>query len=86
MKITNINPLDIDVEIVNANHVIIRMGGYTILKSYNSVIAVKPPTGKVMLGPNWDYSATTSKHRNKFLGELTADTRKKLASGGYIAL
>ena len=32
----------------------------------------------------WDYSATTGKYRNKFLGESIAETRKKIASGEYI--
>ena len=32
----------------------------------------------------WDYSATTGKYRNQFLGEGIAETRKKIASGEYI--
>lgn len=31
----------------------------------------------------WNYSTTTSKYRNEFLGEDTTDTRKKIASGEY---
>ena len=31
----------------------------------------------------WNYSRTTGKYRNQFLGELTADTRKKIESGEY---
>jgi hypothetical protein len=32
----------------------------------------------------WDYSSTTSKYRNEFLGETTAETRKKIKSGEYV--
>ena len=32
----------------------------------------------------WDYSRTTSKYRNQFLGEGIADTRKKIEQGVYI--
>lgn len=32
----------------------------------------------------WNYSTTTSKYRNIFLGESTAETKKKIASGEYI--
>ena len=32
----------------------------------------------------WDYSATTSKYRNQFLGETTKETKAKIASGEYI--
>jgi len=33
---------------------------------------------------SWDYSVTTGKYRNEFLGEGIAETRKKIASGEYI--
>jgi len=32
----------------------------------------------------WNYSRTTSKYRNQFLGETTAETKKKIKSGEYI--
>jgi len=32
----------------------------------------------------WDYSRTTGKYRNQFLGENIADTRAKIKSGEYI--
>ena len=31
----------------------------------------------------WNYSRTTSKYRAQFLGETTAETRAKIASGIY---
>lgn len=32
----------------------------------------------------WDYSRTTGKYRNIFLGETKAETQKKIDSGEYI--
>ena len=32
----------------------------------------------------WDYSKTTGKYRNLFLGETKKETEKKIASGEYI--
>lgn len=31
----------------------------------------------------WDYSTTTGKYRNQFLGETKAETQKKIDSGEY---
>ena len=31
----------------------------------------------------WDYSRTTGKYRNQFLGETKKETEKKIASGEY---
>ena len=53
------------------------------LYSYGTLIAGKV-NGQVYLNENyWDYSATTGKHRNEFLGEGIAETRKKIKSGKY---
>ena len=32
----------------------------------------------------WDYSVTTGKYRNQFLGETKKETERKIASGEYI--
>ena len=32
----------------------------------------------------WDYSKTTGKYRNQFLGETKAETQKKIDSGEYM--
>ena len=59
-------------------------------QSYDSVIAFKPhPTHlkygkKVTLDNKWDYSVTTGKYRNQFLGESKKETEKKIKSGEYI--
>jgi len=66
-----------------ANQFIITDGNKTIFQSYQSVIAIKE-NGKVTLDENkWDYSVTTGKYRNEFLGEGIAVTRQKIASGVY---
>jgi len=56
----------------------------TTFQSYNSIIAVKKPYRKVLLGKNWNYSKTTGKYRNMFLGESITETRKKIESGEYV--
>lgn len=54
------------------------------LYSYGTLIAGKV-NGKVYLNQSkWDYSNTTGKHRNEFLGEGIAETRKKIKSGEYL--
>ncbi len=54
-------------------------------QSYSSVIAYCPDEGKVLLDRNtWDYSVTTGRYRNQFLGEGITETRKKIESGEYL--
>lgn len=65
------------------NHFIIEAEGRTIFQSYKSVIAIRFRDGRIVLGPNWNYSKTTSKYRNLFLGEDITETRKKIDSGIY---
>lgn len=66
------------------NQFIINNNGEEYFQSYKSVI-VKKSKGKIYLDDYyWDYSVTTGKYRNKFLGEGIADTRKKITSGEYI--
>ena len=53
-------------------------------QSYSTMIA-KRDCGQIYLDVNhWDYSVTTSKYRNQFLGEGIAETRKKIESGEYL--
>lgn len=55
-----------------------------VFKSYNSIIAIKYNDGRVELDKyKWDYSKTTGKCRNQFLGETIEETRKKIESGKY---
>ena len=53
-------------------------------QSYESIIVFVPIIGKIQLDSKfWDYSHTTSKYRNIFLNETTAETKKKIDSGEY---
>jgi hypothetical protein len=55
-----------------------------VFQSYRSVI-VALIGGKTYLDQNkWDYSVTTGKYRNLFLGETKKETEKKIKSGEYI--
>lgn len=54
-------------------------------QSYNSVIAFIPFKGKIELDSIfWDYSKTTGKYRNQFLGMNIKETREKINSGEII--
>ena len=53
-------------------------------QSYDSIIA-RIQGGEVTLDKKfWNFSTTTSKYRNKFLGETTAETQKKIDAGVYV--
>lgn len=53
-------------------------------KSYGSIIVFRPINGKVQLDVNkWDYSVTTRKYRNLFLGETKKETEIKIKNGEY---
>ena len=56
-----------------------------IFQSYKSIIAKIMDNGEIYLDRNyWDYSVTTGKFRNLFLGETKRETEKKIKSGEYI--
>ena len=69
-----------------ANQYIIDMDSMEVFQSYSTIIAVKR-YGKtpfiVLDADSWDYSVTTGKYRNEFLGERKAETLKKIKSGEY---
>lgn len=61
----------------------IEVGDDTYFQSYDSVI-VCLSQGKVYLDEKyWDYSVTTSKYRNKFLGRTTKEIEDRIKSGVY---
>ena len=63
----------------------LKTGSGDIFQSYNSVIAFCEFSGQVYLDAiSWDYSRTTGKYRNQFLGETKKETQKKIDSGEYI--
>ena len=55
-------------------------------QSYRSIIAKRDGDNyQIYLDEYfWDYSVTTGKYRNEFLGEGIAETRAKIKSGEYI--
>lgn len=80
-----------------ANQFLIKEGSTHTFQSYGSTIAVikhqhllgcYDANGKhkaiVTLDERyWDYSRTTGKYRNQFLGETISETRAKIKSGEY---
>lgn len=68
-----------------ANQFIIEVDGDVYFQSYKSIIAKIAINGKVYLDKEyWDYSATTGKWRNQFLGETKKETERRIADGTYI--
>lgn len=63
----------------------IYINGGLLFQSYKSPIAFKLD-GVTYIFKDWDYSRTTGKYRNQFLGETKQETLKKLKSGEYIAV
>ena len=67
------------------------LGNFTkreVFQSYATVIAVRtfwPDETRIELDRDaWDYSVTTGKYRNIFLGEKKPETERKIKSGEYI--
>ena len=61
--------------------------GSSAFVSYGTTIAVRPadyPKSRIQLDKHkWNYSITTARYRNRFLGEATAATRKRIQTGQY---
>ena len=70
-----------------ANQFILKGNDFCIFQSYDSVIVkkvYKKGNTTIYLDERfWDYSCTTGKYRNIFLGETKKDTERKIASGQY---
>lgn len=69
-----------------ANQFEIETDDATYLQSYDSVIVKKAhKENRVYLDKYyWDYSVTTGRYRNMFLGENKSVTQMKIDSGEYI--
>lgn len=67
------------------NQYILNFEKGTVFQSYDSVICVKT-NGKIYLTSKWDYSKTTGKYRNQFLGENMQITQDKIKKNEYIIL
>lgn len=70
------------VEHLNTNQTVVYFDNGSLFQSYDSIIALNL-NGKTYLGKNWDYSQTTGKYRNIYLGESKAETQKKIDSKEY---
>ncbi|MFA5307543.1 MAG: hypothetical protein WC365_08900 [Candidatus Babeliales bacterium] len=68
--------------------------GFEFFQSYETIIVKRYATGflnrdgypepVIYLDRDaWNYSRTTSKYRNWFLGETTKETKRKIADGTY---
>ena len=55
----------------------------TMFQSYDSNIAFDTGNQIYLDEYYWDYSVTTGRYRNQFLGETKAETQKKIDSGEY---
>lgn len=70
------------------NQIIIFDSEATYFQSYNTIIVktcFEDDERKTYLDENsWDYSKTTSKYRNQFLGVSTDETKRRIKSGQYI--
>ena len=67
-----------------ANQFEIRTNKGVYFQSYNTIIAFWSNKGQIFLDRySWDYSRTTGKYRNQFLGENIEETRNKIRSKEY---
>ena len=73
----------VKIETLKVNQVIVNDNENYTFFSYNTPIVTKLSTGEVVLHTDWNYSVTTSKYRNMFLGETIKETRAKLPEGTY---
>ena len=70
-----------------ANQFVISTPEGSYFQSYNSVIAFINNEGRVFLDKNkWDYSTTTGKYRNIFLGENKKLTEKRINNNNYVLI
>tara|TARA_R100001463_G_scaffold65100_2_gene118266 strand:+ start:40 stop:306 length:267 start_codon:yes stop_codon:yes gene_type:complete len=66
-----------------SNQFIITDGEFEFFQSYETVIAKRHISAGVVTldADRWDYSVTTSKYRNKFLGMDTAQIKRDIEAG-----
>ncbi len=69
------------------NQVLIYDTDSTVFQSYGIAIAKRQfENGKMIVlldKENWDYSQTTGRYRNIFLGETRKETERKIQTGEY---
>ena len=62
----------------NKNQFIIRGEGKIVFQSYESTIAVITEDGDLILGIDWNFSNTTSKHLYLFLNDFQYDLKEEI--------
>lgn len=67
-----------------ANQFIIITEDADYFQSCNTIIACVTHGHVYLDRDRWDYSRTIGKYRNKFLGESTEETKRKIKEGIYI--
>lgn len=78
------NIKDVNITLRGDNYCEVAINGVgTICFSYDVKICAKTPAGVLLDNTYWNYSKTTSKHRNLFLDEKLEDTKKKIKNGEY---
>ena len=83
MKVYNMTSSRTGKEVANQFE-IVADNGDIFFQSYHTIIA-KKSGGKITLDEAaWDYSMTTGKYRNQFLGETKKETEAKIKNGTYI--
>lgn len=66
------------------NQFIIKTDEGTYFQSYKSIVVFESKDGTIHLDADkWDYSVTTGRYRNFFLGESKKETEAKIKSGAY---
>jgi hypothetical protein len=83
MQITNLTN-DNGKPVANQFLIIEGNGSKRTFKSYSTVIAVIENGRTYLDSKAWNFSVTTSKYRNIFLGETTKETERKIKTGEYI--
>jgi len=66
-----------------SNQFILTTSTSKIFQSYDSVIVKQTSKNTYLDSRYWNYSKTTSKYRNMFLGETTKETQSKIDNGIY---
>jgi hypothetical protein len=66
------------------NQIIVYDNEKTYFQSYDSIIVMIKNGITYLDNYYWDYSTTTGKYRNAFLGENIHTTREKIKKGDYI--
>lgn len=69
------------------NQFIIKTGYGVMFRSYNSNIAFVPNDENIIyLGKDWDYSVTTGRYRNAFLGMNKKELEARIKNGTAVIM